>query len=635
MTDAGEVSNGFSDRWLAALRDLEASKVFRASPTQDEDRLPSLWLRLRAARDNGGSADVVELASLLSQVASFSPRADDWSAPYEPMLTMVEGRTAIPSDLTDVQIEVLVVVSDALPDHLLRARVYDVLAIRSLTGADRARWYQAEMGAVIEATLGGERWMRDRDMWDRALLVGRRGGKPMAASLQKLTQILIDHALTADLAEFPGPVADLLDKHGLARDRAGALAARMRNLASSAELEPARSYRERAARWHGVAGNSDEVSVDRLAVVNSLIAEAEGLSLGPDSDSHPRSAYLYERAMKALRMIPRKQREKLGVSALTTELGRRIRAAGAATLGTMGVLESESVDLSEARDHSVAAVSGKPALEALRAFVDLSSFSSLQDERDRAEKILAEHPLQTLFSNVHFASDGRVVHRSGGQGGEPIYGEDPATWRQMIQAYEIKVSLMVQGMLAPAWMALSNEHRLMLGDFVAIMRGSSIIPSDRELLIAQALYYGYDGDFLTSAQLLAPQIENMVRLHLRNAGQQTSTIDRGVEQEIGLTALMGRESVSEIFGEDIAFEIRALFCGPIGPNLRNNFAHGLVSDDSVRSVHAIYCWWFVLRLAFVPFWNRLHDARTADSHEPAERDRPSAREGETGSEPGP
>lgn len=635
MTDPGKVDSEFAERWLAALHDLADSNVFRIAPADDEDRLPSLWLRLREARDIGSSSDVVELATLLSQVASFSPRADDWAAPYEPMLNMIEGRTAVPGDLADGQIDVLVAVADVLPDALLRARAYDVLAIRSAAGADRARWYQAEMDAVIEATLGGERWNRDRDMWDRALLVGRRGGKAMAASLEGLSRALTDHALSADISEFPGSVADLLDKHGLARNRADALAKRMRDLASSAEPEAARGYRNRAARWHEVAGNSDEVSVDRLAVVTSLIAEAEGLNGGADTDSHPRSAYLYERAMKALRLIPRKRREALGVSELTTELGRRIRAAGAATLGTMGVFESESVDLSEARDHSVKAVSGKEALEALRAFVNLTSFSSLRDERDRAEKLLAEHPLQTLFSNVHVASDGRVVHRSGGQGGEPIYGEDPATWRQMIQAYEIKVSLTVQGMLAPAWMALSNEHRLMLGDFIAIMRGSSIVPSDRERLIAQALYYGYDGDFLTAAQLLAPQVENIVRLHLRNAGQQTSTMDRGVEHEIGLSALMGREAVAEIFGEDIAFEIRALFCGPIGPNLRNDFAHGLVTDAWVGSVHALYCWWFVLRLAFIPFWNRIHDTSTADSHEPAERDRQSAREDETENEPGP
>ncbi|WP_164878257.1 DUF4209 domain-containing protein [Microbacterium enclense] len=634
MTDAGDADDEFADRWLTALRDLEGSDVFRVTPADDEDRLPSLWARLREAQDAEGSVDAAELASLLSQVASLSPRPDDWLSPYEPMVTLVEGRTALPSDLSDEQMNILVAVADALPDALLRARVYDVLAIQAPAGADRMRWYQAEMDAVIEATLGGERWHRDRKTWDRALLVGRRGGKAMAPRLDGLARALIDHTLTANLSDAPGSSADLLDKHSLARDRADELAKRMRDLAASAELEAARGYRDRAARWHEVAGHIDEASMDRLAIVNSLISEAESLDASAESDTHPRSAYLYERAMKALRMIPRKRREALGVSELTQDLAKRIRAAGAATLATMGVVESESVDLSEVRDHSVKAVSGKEPLRALLAFVNLASFTSLSDERARAEALIAEHPLQSLFSNVHYSNDGRVIHRSNGQGGEPIYGEDPATWRQMIQAYEFKVALTVQGSLAPAWLALTNEHRLMIGDFVSIMHASSIIPADRERLFAQALYYGYDGDFLTAAQLLAPQIENIVRLHLRNAGQPTSTLDRGVEQEIGLSALMGREAVTEIFGEDIVFEIRALFCGPIGPNLRNEFAHGLVNDAWAGSAYAFYCWWFVLRLAFIPFWNRIHDARTADSHEPAERDRPPASEDETESDPG-
>jgi len=255
VTGADEVDSEFADRWRAALDDLERSGVFRVTPADDEERIPSLWFRLQEARDAGGSDDVVELASLLSQVASFSPRADDWGAPYEPMLNLSEGRTAMPSDLIDSQIDVLVVVSGVLPDALFRARVFDVLAIRSTTGADRARWYQAELNAVIEATVEAGRWHRDRDIWDRALLVGRRGGKPMAASLDVLARALTDHALSADLSEFPGSVADLLDKHNLARDRADALAERMRELASFAETEAARGYRDRAARWHEVAGN--------------------------------------------------------------------------------------------------------------------------------------------------------------------------------------------------------------------------------------------------------------------------------------------------------------------------------------------------------------------------------------------
>lgn len=562
------------------------------------------------------------LAGVLSQVASFSPRPDDWAMPYEPIINMVDGRSAVPSDLTDHQLSMLMEIAVELPDPLLRARVCDVIAIRA-TGRERLEWYEAEMGAIIQATLTRETWLRDHDAWDRALLIGRRHGSALQPRLEALTSALTDELLSADSTAFPGSVADVLAKHDLARDRASEIAVRLRDLASSAESEEvARGYRSRAARWHRAAGDADEALVDQEAIVRSLISEAERLDAEAQSSAHPRSAHLYERALKAVRDIPRRRREELGLGTLTSELASRIRAAGAATLGTMGVVRSESVDLSNSRRESVRAVSGKAPLDALRAFVGLMPIASYADERARAQELLREHPLQTLFSNVHYSRDGRVIHRSPGQGGEQIFDEDPATWRQIIQSYEIRISLAVQGALSPAWLALTNEHRLTMGDFWEITRGSSIVPADRERLIAQALYYGYDGDFITAAQLLAPQVENLVRLHLRNAGQQTSTLENGVEQEIGLTALMSRSTVTEIFGEDIVLEIRALFCGPIGPNLRNSFAHGLVNDGSVGSVEAFYCWWFVLFLTFIPFWNRLHDAATADSHEPAERAEP-------------
>ena len=610
------------DRWVEALGELDRSGVFRAVPADAEDRLPSLWLRLRESANLADSADVKDLAGLLSQVASFSPRPDDWAMPYEPMINIGDGRSAVPSDLTEHQLTMLLELATQLPDPLLRARVYDVIAIRA-TGRERLQWFEAEMDAVIEATLTRESWLRDHDAWDRALLIGRRHGNALEPRLEALASQLVDEVLSADSTAFPGSVADLLAKHNLARDRASDIAARLRDLASPAESEEAaRGYRRRAARWHKAAGNADEALVDQEAIVRSLISEAERLDTETQSNAHPRSAYLYERALQALREIPRRRRDELGFGNLTSELASRIRAAGAATLGTMGVFRSESVDLTDTRRESIQAVSGKAPLDALRAFVGLMPIVSYADERARAEELLNEHPLQTLFSNVHYAQDGRVIHRSAGQGGERIFDEDPATWRQMIQSYEFRISLAVQGALSPAWLALSNEHRFTMGDFWEITRGSSIVPADRERLIAQALYYGYDGDFTTAAQLLAPQVENFVRVHLRNAGQVTSTLENGVEQEIGLTALMSRPAVTEIFGEDIAFEIRALFCGPIGPNLRNNFAHGLVDDESVGSLHAFYCWWCVLLLTFIPFWNRLHDAATADSHEPAERAEP-------------
>lgn len=43
-----------------------------------------------------------------------------------------------------------------------------------------------------------------------------------------------------------------------------------------------------------------------------------------------------------------------------------------------------------------------------------------------------------------------------------------------------------------------------------------------------------------------------------------------------------------IFSEDFIFEIRSLLCDPLGGNLRNTLAHGLIDYESCRSAYGIY-----------------------------------------------
>jgi hypothetical protein len=63
--------------------------------------------------------------------------------------------------------------------------------------------------------------------------------------------------------------------------------------------------------------------------------------------------------------------------------------------------------------------------------------------------------------------------------------------------------------------------------------------------------------------------------------------------------------VQQLFDEDLIFELKALFCDPLGPNLRNEVAHGLLDDGGSQFAYSIYAWWFTFRLLFINFWNRL------------------------------
>jgi hypothetical protein len=140
-----------------------------------------------------------------------------------------------------------------------------------------------------------------------------------------------------------------------------------------------------------------------------------------------------------------------------------------------------------------------------------------------------------------------------------------------------------------------------------LARQSPIIPTGREQLVGKALYAGFDNDFVAALHILVPQLEHLVRYHLKQAGVQTTNLDQsGIENENGLSALMEKVDVKTIFGENIAFEIKALFCDPFGPNLRNELAHGLIGVDQAQSTYSIYAWWLMLKIVFNTFWNARH-----------------------------
>ena len=167
----------------------------------------------------------------------------------------------------------------------------------------------------------------------------------------------------------------------------------------------------------------------------------------------------------------------------------------------------------------------------------------------------------------------------------------------MRQDYLREVELITQMRVLPALQTLRREHRLRLGDFINLARRCPLVPGGREEQVGRGLLAGYQGDYATAIHLLVPQLEHMMRIALQTAGHSTQQIGNdGVQSEKGLGALADSSATTDLLGDDRAFELKALFCEPIGPNLRNMVAHGLLDDDVAGSAYSFYAWWWVLRL---------------------------------------
>ncbi|WP_164281054.1 DUF4209 domain-containing protein [Stenotrophomonas indicatrix] len=97
-------------------------------------------------------------------------------------------------------------------------------------------------------------------------------------------------------------------------------------------------------------------------------------------------------------------------------------------------------------------------------------------------------------------------------------------------------------------------------------------------------------------------VEAIVRADLKRHGIDTRVSnDLDGENERSLTQLLELDAERAILPKGLNFELKALMPHPAGANLRNRYAHGLMSDRELASPATLTVWWLVLRYVLKPF----------------------------------
>jgi tetratricopeptide (TPR) repeat protein len=568
---------------------------------------PQLWSSFSRSSRAVADSDVEANAALafLAKICSLRLSEDGSANPYNVMIATPEGRTMGLEDFRQEEVDFLREVVTCVDDYRVRARAADLLWLLG-ERAERPEYAAIAIAAYRSWPLDSSQWDAETGAaWSRAIDLCKRLGRAAREQLDGIEQQLTSRFLELDEGTAILQFGDILLSHRLARESAGQIARKLEEsaIALAGEERLKRRYLDLAHSWYLRAQDSMAASFTVRQQVESWIREAESRRTGKDS-SNLVAASLYESALQTYRQLSRSNRQAFGLETLGDELADLARTCGLLGLEEMESITSESIDLTDAARYAVDRVSGKDPGLAMSEFASLAGLRSFRDDKESAEKLIRDSPLGGLFPNIHYSRDGRVVHRTDHR--PAIYGLESRLWDQMVQTFEVHVRLLVGGMLGPAFNQLSNEHTLTLRDFQSIAFGSSLVPRDRITTVARGLLHGYNGDFTSAMYVLTPQVENMVRQALREARISTSTIDAsGIETEIGLSALMQMDESVAVLGEDLAYELRALYCGPVGPNIRNVAAHGLLEDASHQTAHVFYVWWFVLRLVYASYWNQL------------------------------
>lgn len=566
-----------------------------------------------------------KVLSLLAGVCSMVPSPDSTNEPFKPsedFRSSGGGRSIIPDDLSETDVAFFAEIVETIDDPWLKARLADLVWL--LQRPRNIKFALVAIDSYRTIPLDMDTWMSDGDKcWQRAINLARMLRAGAGNRLAEMETSIIE-AFTSVPREdglLGYWLADLLKSNSLGKEHSTTIATRLESLAREFEDEgeflKARKYFRASAHWFKESGDGEKSTVMTVAVAEGWVKEAVA-TVSSDPPSHMVAVTCYEKAIQTYRTIPKSMRTMHQVDARIGELRRYLNESGEKSLDEMDVI-SAPINISQIVENARNAVKGKSPVEALKAFVSQLGGDNVKELRESTIEQLRSYLVDSLFPTTVLSHDGRVIAKPRmSRNPTSSDGDEMVIRSKMVENYCIHVDLAVRGCIWPAQEVLLLEHRLQESDFVKLAKQSPIVPIGRERLFGKALFAGYDRDFVTALHILVPQIEHMVRCHLKQAGVQTTNIDsNGIENENGLSSLMDLPQTEKIFGEDLSFEIRALFCDSFGPNLRNELAHGLLGDRAFYSANAIYAWWLGLKLVFIPFWNAL--SNDAESKEQGEK----------------
>ena len=515
-----------------------------------------------------GNLPQAKVLRLLAGACSMKLTNKSRSEPYGPMWVWDGRSSPTPDWFSESDINFLAEILNDVDDPMLKGRLADLVWLKTPSGA---RFALEAIDSYRSLNLTEETWASEvRDCWKRALVLATMLGTGAGDRIKAMGDDLMAKFDTATKEDgrFGQWLAETMGEFGLGRNDEEKIAEKLEALGQEFENDgnfpSARAYYNVAGDWFA-AGSLNTKQIDMLVAVAEGWAKEAEQRMSSDNPSASVAAGFYDKSIQSYREIPGSEREARQVNERITELMHLHDEVGKLASDEMGTISIPGVDIMETVRQARNAVAGREPMEALNCLASLHH-TSVESLRDLSLENLKNFPLVALIPRIIISHDGRVAAKTSGMTPAGNAEEnEPAIRAQMIQDYRITVDCVVRGRILPALQILHIEHRFAESDFIVLALNSPAVPPGRGELFGKALFNGYEYDFPTALHLLTPQVENMVRHRLKSTGVNTKHIDhQGIEDEKSLSSLVEAPEFEKIFGQDLAFEIRTLFCDHLG-----------------------------------------------------------------------
>jgi hypothetical protein len=517
----------------------------------------------------------------------------------DPFTKGLFSATWVSEDFSQLELEFYQSILPLIDDTWLKARLADILWCWTKRGRN-PDWARLAIDSYTKEDLCADAWLSYQDKhWERAirLCLQLSDTERLDTIVGKLERELdIDHEDNKFMVLW---ISKLLEKTGCIPKDQNAFLTRLNTLAEG--LSDKGDYYASRMFMELIIQISCKFE-DKAKWLQSLTFFAASYENEGDSRLQKSALFansFYEQSIEAYRCIPNKFRDEYDIADRISTLRHKITLSGAKILDGLKTISVPMPDVTDTVESSRKHVSGKvDTHKALLYFCGLKGAGQdMETMQAEAAKSLDISVFKSIISMVHTSRDGRVIGHTPAHSFDKKEGEfNGAIERQLVENYLFNMVFVTKVSIVPALWQLLSEHQFSREYLESLCFHSPLIPHGRERSVGLALWLGFENDFSAAIHLLCPQIEHVVRVKLKEAGEHTTTISHGIEHEIGLSSLVEKSKFIEIFGEMFAFELKAIFTENLGCNFRNEVAHGLLSDDDGRSYYSVYAWWYVLRM---------------------------------------
>ena len=531
------------------------------------------------------------LAKICSPILNLESRND----PFQPLMTLENKRSFLPIDLTEEEnLYLSSIVNEDIPP-ILKARIADILWTYSIP--KNKKYSEIAIESYISMDVCNDFFQHDIYVfWERAVVLAKQTKN--SSLIEKIKSKLL-HEIDRPSTNWDFHLLKIIEifvKTDLAKelnqDFTKKLLEKQKKFDHKEQFHIIEQYLEFSEKLFQKSNNLDK-KYDCIA----LLAQAtENYGDHRKNESTMDANSFYKLALQRYREIPKAHRNTLQIDKKLDTIQEKITQSGLLITDELQLVSTKEMDISDLQKHSVNYVKDKQtAFESLLYFSGVSScnFESIWKS---TENYIQNSVVSSLFGATSVSLDGRKISSI-----PPLAldgnNRDKVILKNAIKNFGIHMHLAVEGCILPALNQIQKEHLFPKEFLIQLCKLSAIVPEKREILVANALYQGFEGDFGSAIHLLAPQVENIVRQLLKQNGLVTTHTDQdGIENEMGLSSLVNMDRARGILGDDLWFELQAVFTDSLSANLRNEVGHGLLDDDTSNSLYSVYAWWMVLRL---------------------------------------